>query len=90
MLAFALSSCASSKYNEQYYKNNLTDRAAFDFQCDKSNIQQTKIDENTVSVKACNKQATYVMQCESVPGIQLSGPPPCKWIMNTSATKTKD
>jgi len=53
-------------------------RAAFDLNCESKSLSIHKIDGNTVGVRGCGQQATYVKSCYS----NAARLPSCSWVMN--------
>lgn len=54
----------------------LRTRAAFDMNCNESQIAMYRLNAQTIGVRGCGKQATYVESCN----VNHS----CNWIMNNS------
>jgi hypothetical protein len=56
-------------------------RAAFDLNCQATELVITKIDDRTQGVSGCNQRATYVETCQGQ-GMNRSD---CTWLLNTDA-----
>lgn len=56
----------------------VTKMAAFDLQCPAGTLQYTKINDDMVGVRGCNKQAKYVRICEGTGTLFEE----CKWVQN--------
>jgi hypothetical protein len=59
----------------------LKKRAAFDFDCPKSQIKTVTIDDRTKGVSGCDHRATYVQTCARH---YESFDSDCTWVMNNS------
>lgn len=83
VFAVAIIGCSSLQARE----GKLRDRASFDMNCPKEELNLTDLGENkTYGVRGCGKQATYV-------GRSCSADMPtrnCQWLLNTDGTKTED
>ena len=52
--------------NEEVRNERVTDKAAWDLECEKSELKVTKISETSYGVEGCGKRASYIMsQCSS-------------------------
>jgi hypothetical protein len=52
--------------NEEVRNQRVTDKAAWDLECDKSKLKVTKISETSYGVEGCGKRASYIMSmCSS-------------------------
>lgn len=60
-------------------QSTLPDRAAFDMQCPKQQLNVVELDEGTFGVTGCDKRATYVSACDGQPGHFGTT---CKWVQN--------
>jgi len=58
----------------------LQNRAAYDFNCPRSQLQITRIDSRTMGVNGCGQQATYVESCDNPQGAFSTG---CTWVRNS-------
>jgi hypothetical protein len=58
LLLGCLPACASISGAEQ-----VRARAGGDLRCDTADVQATQVDDNTVSVRACGQERTYVREC---------------------------
>ena len=64
-------------------KAQLLRRASFDLSCPEASIQITKIDDRTMGVSACGKQATYVEQCATQSQVGMATfQDDCSWVRN--------
>ena len=83
LLLGSLSACGSIPLSEQ-----VRIRAANDLKCERSQVQTAQVDENTVRVRACGQERTYVQQCvapkpDPVPteaGFAAVDTPHCTWV----------
>ena len=67
----------------QASRDHLVQRAAFDLNCDQSQLRYTSIDNQTIGVVGCNRRATYVETCDgSRTGMTTS----CTWVLNGPQT----
>jgi hypothetical protein len=57
----------------------LTKRAAFDFNCPGSNLRYNVIDDKTRGVVGCSKRGTYVETCDGPKGRTDTR---CTWVLN--------
>jgi hypothetical protein len=64
----------------------LQSRAAFDFQCDRSQLSIVQIDDQTRGVRGCGHQATYVERCNAPMGAMIRE---CTWVMNNTASRAE-
>jgi hypothetical protein len=67
--------------------NLLKERAAFDLQCPKEQIETTDLGGGkTYGVRGCGKQVTYVAgySCKNSAALKY-----CKWVMNTDSQPTE-
>jgi hypothetical protein len=77
LFAFVLAACATIPKADQ-----VKIRAAHDFQCDADSVQTTQIDDKTIRVAACGKEATYTEECVS------SDTTRCTWIAQRAGGTT--
>ncbi len=59
----------------------LLNRAAFDLQCPKDQVQLAMIDAKTSGATACGKQATYLEVCRGPNRYD------CTWVLNGTASQ---
>lgn len=62
----SLSGCASMMYGDKLVTDEtrntrVIDAAAFDLNCDKSNIEVSKINDTSYAAKGCSKKARYTL-----------------------------
>ena len=66
----------------------LKSRAAFDFDCNESQLVLHKIDDRTRGVTGCGHRATYVEVCNACAnGYQGCD---CSWLLNTDGRRDND
>lgn len=53
----------------------LLNRAAFDLECSREQLEVVELDTNTKGIRGCGRQATYVWSC----GKNQT----CAWVMNS-------
>jgi hypothetical protein len=63
----------------------LRARAAYDMQCDQSQLQITQIDDRTMGVSGCGQRTVYVESCAGRDG--YGGKHDCTWILNADAKR---
>ncbi len=63
----------------------LKSRAAFDMNCPEHKLQITEIDDKTRGVMGCDKQATYIEQCEGKRARKE-----CTWKKDSEVTSDKE
>ena len=77
-----LASCATIPKTEQ-----VKIRAAHDLQCDQSQVQTTALDDRTMRVDACGKQATYHEECPTGAGTASTR---CTWVTRDAVPQAKN
>lgn len=73
LLAILVTGCGAATADQ------LARRAAFDMKCERAKLQYVVLDDRTIGVTGCGKQATYVEACRAEPVRQ------CTWIMNNDS-----
>jgi hypothetical protein len=73
-LTLGLGACMQAATTSQ-----LQTRAAFDLQCNQSQVQVVDIDGRTRGVRGCDRQATYVESCD---GPRENASTQCTWVLN--------
>lgn len=75
------SACAGQERRQNEMYEHLRTCAAFDMECDRTQVELTPLGDNTVGVNACGQRATYV-------GTMCTGEyyvSSCTWIMNSES-----
>lgn len=69
-------------------RHPVRQRAPFDLRCDADELSYERLDERTIGVSGCGKNATYVELCHDrihALGRFVATEEECQWVMNSSA-----
>ncbi|MCA9662332.1 MAG: hypothetical protein KC486_28590 [Myxococcales bacterium] len=78
-LALLACACATASATE----GQLIRRAAFDLQCPADALETVPLDERSVGVRGCARQATYVEHCETGANPYGTYRHSCTWVLNS-------